>query len=401
MRIVVLSPYVPFPANRGGLADVWRRMQAMSVLGHDVMLVAPVDGGKERPEARFVDAIERVTKAQFYFPIIRSWRLTVIRLLRSFWVPWHAATRIPAARSLVGLQNCVREFQPDVLWLEGPWLGVVGKQLSKRLGVPLLYRSHNVEASYMLGQAKLAMCLRTRLTLRLSCIGLRRFEIRAIRRAVSIFDISMDDLEYWKGQGIRNLHWLPPLPEIVFRKQSTDPIRGDLVFVGNLSMPNNVRGVEWLLTEVLPRVRAQLPNVRCRIVGSNPSPHIRQLLTSTADVELCADVPDTVPYLFGARVLLNPVLSGSGVQVKMLDMLMTDAPIVTASQGTRGFPAEVRTLFRVADDADAFAQAVCEELRTSSVDIVARARARDLFSVAAVSRALEVAQQAKGNDGVI
>jgi polysaccharide biosynthesis protein PslH len=59
------------------------------------------------------------------------------------------------------------------------------------------------------------------------------------------------------------------------------------------------------------------------------------LLAGATGVELCADVPDPTIYLFGAKVLVNPVMTGSGVQVKMLDMLMTDAPIVTASQGTR------------------------------------------------------------------
>jgi hypothetical protein len=74
---------------------------------------------------------------------------------------------------------------------------------------------------------------------------------------------------------------------------------------------------------------------------------------------------------------------------------MTEAPIVTASQGTRGLPPEFRQLFRIADDADAFANAVCEELSASTVDVPARAAAREVFSVAAVGRALEMVSQSK------
>jgi hypothetical protein len=50
----------------------------------------------------------------------------------------------------------------------------------------------------------------------------------------------------------------------------------------------------------------------------------------------------------------------------------------------------------VADDADAFAQAICEELTESSVVLEARAAAREVFSVAAVGKVLELADIRRG-----
>jgi hypothetical protein len=370
----------------------------MTALGHDVMLVAPIDGAVEALGADVDSAISAVVRAKFFYPIRRSLLLTIVRLARSFWVPWHVSARDPDTETFGRLYESIRIFKPDFIWLDGPWLGVVGERLSDKLELPWLYRSHNIESIYMRGQAKLAVRLRDRLALHLACIGLKRFETRAILRSVAVFDISVDDLQYWKGLGMRHVYWLPPLPELAFRDRPDTLIVSDLVFIGNLGTPNNVRGVEWLVTEVLPRVRTQLPNVICRIVGSNPTPFICQLLNVSSGVELCSNVPDTTPYLFGAKVLVNPVMSGSGVQVKMLDMLMTDAPIVTASQGVRGLPSEFNRLFRIADNADAFAQAVCEELLCSSVNIANRVDARKVFSVAAVGKALDTAVQKRNAD---
>jgi hypothetical protein len=290
------------------------------------------------------------------------------------------------------LAQALARFAPDVLWLDGPWFAVACRRLAGALGAPILYRSHNIEFRYIWKQARLAPRLRDRLAWSCACIGLRRFETRAMRDAAAVFDISMDDLRYWQGRSMAHLHWLPPLPELAIRATAGPPVAGGLVFVGNLSLPNNARGVQWLLAEVLPRVRARLPGAACRIVGSNPSPLVRQCVAGAAGVELCANVADTLPHILGARVLVNPVMSGSGVQVKMLDMLMSDAPIVTASQGTRGLPQDMRALFRIADDAEAFARAVCEEWLAPSVDLAARARARERFSVRAVGLALDLAR---------
>ena len=383
---------MPYPPNRGGRADIWRRILAFRALGHEVLLVnVQEDAANRGPTPQELAFVDGVVTSRFSFGIRRGWLITVRQLANAWAVPWHAATRVPTGEAATALDAEIARFKPDFLWLDGPWFGVVGCRIAKRLGVPILYRSHNIEHHYIRSQARVAVRLRDRIAWTLATIGLQRFESGILQQAARVFDISVDDLEYWKARGIAQLHWLPPLPELAFSGPQEPAIPGDIVFVGNLGTPNNVRGVAWLVSEVMPKVRAQLPAAGCRIVGSNPTPFLRQLLQANPQVELCANVASAPPYLFGARVLVNPVMTGSGVQVKMLDMLMTDAPIVTCTQGTRGLPADLRAQFRVADDARAFAAAICEELRQPSVNAKARAVARKAFSISAVGEALDIA----------
>lgn len=399
LRIVVFSSDTPYPPNRGGRADVWRRIEAFRQLGHEVFLVNLTEAsGPNAPTPQDLAHIDSVVEGRFSFPIKRGPLITAKQLLRSRAVPWHASTRIPSASEKDVLLGQLDRFAPGFLWLDGPWFSVLCREAAQRYSIPMLYRSHNIEHIYLAGQAKAALSMRDRIAWSLACIGLKNFETNILKDAASVFDISVDDLSFWKVHGINNIHWLPPLPELAFRERPRMLIPSDVVFIGNLGTPNNVRGVAWLVTEVVPRVRARLPDIAFRIVGSNPTPYIRQLLENTAGVELCASVPDTTPYLFGAKVLVNPVMTGSGVQVKMLDMLMTDAPIVTASQGTRGLPADFKRLFRIADDADSFARAVMEELASSSVDLAHRDNSRKVFSVTAVGHALDTASQARNTE---
>ena len=392
----MFSPDIPFPPNRGGRADVWRRIKAFRQFGHEVFLINYQEqDGPSSPTTDALKSVDSVVNQRYSFFMKRGFLIMAKRLALSWFVPWHAAARMPSFGEKLSLFSLLDQFKPDYLWLDGPWFSVLCNETSDRYAAPILYRSHNIEHVYLPGQAKVAVRLRDRVAWSLACVGLRRFEYDAIKRALAVFDISVDDMSYWKSRGMRHIHWLPPFPELAFRDRPNNTFSSDIVFIGNLGTPNNVRGVEWFVTEVLPRVRALFPRIVCRVVGSNPTPFILKLLEMEVDVELCANVPDTTPYLFGAKVLVNPVMSGSGVQVKMLDMLMTDAPIVTSSQGTRGLPAEFKSLFRIADDADAFARAVIEELNVPSVDLSVRGAARNIFSVAAIEQVLEVAASAK------
>lgn len=391
MRIVVFSPDVPFPPNRGGRADIWRRILAFKALGHAVMLVNLHEpDGPTAPTAAHLQAIDATVDARFSFPMKRGPGRTLRQLALSWWTPWHAATRIPEPAERKVLDATITGFQPDLLWLDGPWFGPLGLALAAQCRLPLAYRSHNVEHTYLWGQAAAAVRWRDQVAWRLACIGVERLQLRLMQRACAVFDISRDDLAYWAAQGVQRLHWLPPLPELALVRDRPAPIAGEVLFLGNLRTPNNMRGVQFLLQAVWPRVRQQLPMARLRVVGSNPAPEVPAWIGACPGAELQRDVPDPLAYLLGARVLVNPVMTGSGVQLKTLDMLMTDAPVVSTTQGLRGLPAETEQAVWVADTADAFAQSICDALREGITPAQApqRAALRTRFGVRGLAEAL-------------
>lgn len=364
----------------------------MRALGHEVMLVClhePV--GPTAPSAADLAAVDAVVARRFMFPIRRSpWR-TLRQLAMAWHTPWHAATRVPSRAEQQQLWVLLDAFAPDLLWLDGPWFGRVVLVRQAVRSLPLAYRSHNIEHQYLRRQAAVAVQLRDRLAWRMACWGLRHFERLLMDSADAVFDISVDDLAFWRAQGVQRQHWLPPLPELAVAAAPEQVVPGEVVFVGNLATPNNVRGVQFLLCEVLPKLRALQPGVSVSIVGSRPTADVRAWVAA-AGATLHADVAEPMQHMLGARVLVNPVLTGSGVQLKTLDMLMTDRPIVTTTQGTRGLPEDVTAQLQVADAPQEFANAVCRALALNTVDTQARSRARRWFTVDGVQQALQTMQ---------
>lgn len=394
MRLLVLAPDTPFPPHRGGRADVWRRILALRALGHEVMLVhlhEPV--GPLAPCAEDLAAMERVVASRFSFPIKRGpWR-TLRQLVGAHRIPWHAATRLPEPAEQGALDARIDAFQPELMWLDGPWFGPLAERIAQARGLGWAYRSHNVEHQYLRRQAAAALSRRDRIAWRLACIGVESLEWRLMQRARAVFDISMDDLAFWQARGLQRGHWLPPLPEAALLQDLPAPVPAEVVFVGNLTTPNNVRGVEFLVQSVWPRVRRQRPAARLAIVGSNPSAQVRAVIAQCEGAELRSNVAEPMAHLLGARLLVNPVMTGSGVQLKMLDMLFTALPIVSAAQGLRGLPSALAATVAVADDAEGFAQAILAGL-ADGLPVerqAARAAARAPFTVQGLGRALDLA----------
>lgn len=392
MKLVVFSSDVPYPANRGGRADVWRRLLALKLLGHEVMLVHLFEAtGPTAPTQQHWAVIDEVVASRFSFPMRRgAWR-TFRQLLNCYWRPWHAATRTPESGEYKILMDRLVRFKPDLLWLEGPWFGPLVERVASDLGLTYAYRSHNVEHVYLWGQARAAVRRRDQIAWRLACVGVKRLELRLMTNARAVFDISMDDLAFWREQGIQRQYWLPPLPELAVGKRPLDLIDCEVLFLGNLGTPNNVRGVEFLVQTVWPKVLSKRPDSRLTIVGSNPTDFVHECIASAQGVELRESVTEPLRYLLGARVLVNPVMTGSGVQLKTMDMLLTDAPVVTTAQGMRGLPAEMADAVVVAQDGERFASAILEALSNAGAsELVRQARlsAQAQFSVKGLAFAL-------------
>jgi hypothetical protein len=393
LSIVVVAQEFPYPPNHGGRADVWRRLRAFKALGARIALVCWYDDGVNAPAANEIAAVNAVVDALVAVPKRGGGRRALVRLGRiACGTPSHAAARVMDDSVFTAAISQIGTFGPNAVWLDSPYGGVFAARLCKQMKLPMFYRSHNIEHTYFLGQASAATSMRDKLAWYVACVNLKSFEKRMYEQAVISFDISADDLLFWKAEGLSNGAWLPPLPEVALEKPllATRALEArELAFLGNLHTPNNVRGLVWFVKEVLPIICASRPQTIFTIAGSRPNDITRQLANNPA-IRLVENVNNVPEFLEGSRVLVNPVLTGSGVNVKTLDMLMTDRPIVSTPQGVTGLTGEIQALCAVATSPEEFAAKVLTALNEPKVDLAARAAGRMAFSLESVKTALQI-----------
>jgi SAM-dependent methyltransferase/glycosyltransferase involved in cell wall biosynthesis len=148
------------------------------------------------------------------------------------------------------------------------------------------------------------------------------------------------------------------LPNIHRCLASTRPwaTRRDLMFLGGYEHVPNVDAVEWFVERILPRVRRALPEVVFQVVGSKVPDRLRRLESQA--VRIVGYVADLGPLFESSRVFVSPLRYGAGMKGKIGQSMSHGLPVVTTSVGAEGMMLVDGENAMVADDPDAFADAV-------------------------------------------
>lgn len=127
----------------------------------------------------------------------------------------------------------------------------------------------------------------------------------------------------------------------------------------------------WVLDEVLPRLRAQIPNVHFYIVGTNSDRTLGH--RRGPNVTVTGKLPSVLPYLCNADVALVPLKFESGTRFKILEAGACGVPLVSTTLGAEGIPVTSGKDILLADDPDDFAAAVVKLIQNRPfADAIAR-----------------------------
>jgi GT2 family glycosyltransferase len=149
-----------------------------------------------------------------------------------------------------------------------------------------------------------------------------------------------------------------------------------MLFLGSFRHLPNAEALHWLANHVLPLVLALRPEARLVVIGSDP-PAQYSLPDFGRALELRGFVDDILEPLSQYSVFVCPILSGSGVRVKLLEAFAAGIPAVSTRIGAEGLAREDGDVCALADDPNGFAEKIlwlfdhpCE-----AVEMARRARA--------------------------
>lgn len=391
MKISIIAMEIPYPPIHGGRADIWRRIKALSDLGTDLQLLCWC------PKVCKPEDLAMIKKyVKNFYPIYYDRKIAakIRRFIHLFSYPLEVTSRILQEKQWEEILSVVGSFEPDVILSDHVHCGVVALPLSQKLNIPMIVRSHDIEHLHYGYLLKSAKGYRKILRL-LSLNHLEGYEKSMFKQSLAFYDISADDLNFWKNEGFTNGYFLPPLIESFDQKSDAvddvsvkTKVDYDLVFLGNLRTENNMAGIAWLIQEVLPLLKVHLPEIKVLIAGSNPTYRIQKLVEKSDGVDLKINPVSAMDIYQSGHILVNPVATGSGVSIKSIDMLTAGKPIVTLPKGLYGLPEEAKQFFRVAVDANSFAVEVLNCLNEKHSKVPDRDVLNSLFGYSVIENFL-------------
>jgi GT2 family glycosyltransferase len=149
----------------------------------------------------------------------------------------------------------------------------------------------------------------------------------------------------------------------------------NLLFVGNFRHPPNTQALNFFIENVLPLVRRERPAAHLTVIGAHAPPGLESELRRPG-VTFLGPVEDIREPLSRYAVFVCPILSGSGVRVKLLEAFAAGIPVVSTRLGAEGLLEHGADFLVVSERAEDFAAGVVDLLAhpRKAQEIAARAR---------------------------
>lgn len=109
----------------------------------------------------------------------------------------------------------------------------------------------------------------------------------------------------------------------------------NIIFVGKMSYEPNIVAVMYFVNEILPAIRHEYPKLELFIVGANPDERIKKL-NSVPGIKVTGFVDTIEPYFQNATIVVAPMLTGAGIQNKIIQAMSYGCCVATSSIGAEG-----------------------------------------------------------------
>ncbi|WP_395747308.1 glycosyltransferase family 4 protein [Prosthecobacter sp.] len=380
MRILWVKTGPLLPLDTGGKRRTHAMLTEMS-REHEVTYLALLPEGCALHPAEEADAYARtkiwVTASVISKHTVRFWWQLMKSTLCSS--KPYALEKYEAPQLREKLRELARTDAFDLVICDflAPALNFSGLSFS----APRLLFEHNMEAQIWQRLAASQSSLLKRWYFKLQHRRMERWEARLCREFDGVITVSPEDSEIaMKDYGLTNVLGHVPTGVDVSAFKAAKPGGPDAPFttgfLGSMDWMPNIDACLYFVREILPRVRAELPEARFLIIGRNPPASIRQLACADDRVEVTGTVEDVQPCVHRCHAIAIPLVAGGGTRIKIYEAMAMGVPVVSTTIGAEGLEVSHGEDILLADEPQAFAAALVALARDSALREKLAAHAR-------------------------
>jgi glycosyltransferase involved in cell wall biosynthesis len=355
MKILMLTPYLPYPPDSGGQIRTLNLLKYLSK-SHEITLVALY---KNEQQKQYASGLEEYCKEVHVCKRPeKPWQISnILKSVFSF-LPFLIVRNFsPEAKRVV--HRLLEEEEFDVIHAETFYI----MPHIPETKVPILLVEQTIEFKvYQHFVSTLPFFLRFGLWL--DIFKLKFWEIYYWKKASLVAAVSQSDKQIIDNSIHRTTTEVIPngagdqmfalsVPE----KNITKP---KLLFVGNFSWLQNTEAAEYLLDKVLPLLTKEMPSIEVIIAGQN-------LNSKTSIIEnnqvTCIDIApeddETIRKVYDeATLFVAPIFGPGGTRLKILAAMASGLPIIASRTGIEGLNVKIGQDVLVANNPKEFVSCI-------------------------------------------
>ena len=359
MRILQICNKVPYPPSDGGAIGILNFTKGFADIGHNVTVFS-MNTNKHYCD---INCVPEDLKKKINFQIIDvpaeiKFSGALKNLLFSK-LPYNAE-RFINENFKQQLISHLKENEYDVVQLEGLYLYPYEKTVRKYSKALVSLRSHNVEYEIWDRVSKQETNFIKRKYLEILTKRLKKFETESLNNYDVLIPVTKRDNDRLNEMGNTK-------PSLVIQtgvyldhlKPNTSKLEYPSVFhIGALDWAPNQEGLKWFYENVWGLVIAKSPNIKIYIAGRNAPEWMITFIKKQQNVIYLGEIDDAYKFMNEKAIMIVPLLSGSGLRVKIIEGMSLGKTIVSTTVGTEGLDTTNNKNIMITDDTFAFAESI-------------------------------------------
>jgi glycosyltransferase involved in cell wall biosynthesis len=359
MEILLLCNKFPYPPDDGSSLAIFNLISELAISPEVKLTIFSLNTKKHFKDSNAFpkELLKKCTLHTHYIDTDITFSRTIANLLTT--KAFHAS-RFISNDSTAALLQLLKTKSFDIVHLESVFMGVYMPFLRKHTTAKLTIRMHNIESLLWERQTEKETGLIKRWYLALQTKRLKSFEKDCLNSADALIPITEVDANYLIENQITSkpIHILPF--GVTPTQYTANPLNNTnrINFLGSMDWLPNQMGLQWFLDSVWLKVQRKLPHLKLHIAGKNTSSFTQKKQHKNVIFE--GPVPDAKQFLRTGNIFIVPILTGSGVRIKMLEAMATGCCVVSTNIGAEGIIGENGKDYLIANTPEAFANTIIE-----------------------------------------
>ena len=231
------------------------------------------------------------------------------------------------------LRQVLQEEAFDVVHVESIFLTPYVPLIRKHSNAKVVLRAHNVEHKIWQRIEKSERNPFKRRYLRHLALTLGAYEREHVNDYDGVVSITENDAQFFREHGRKPVISIPfgVIPE---QLDNVAPESNSLFHIGSMDWRPNQEGIDWFLENVWPLVHERMPQLTFYLAGRKMPKELLQL--QQPGVKVIGEVSDASYFINSKLINIVPLLSGSGIRVKIIEAMAAGKTVIATTIGAEG-----------------------------------------------------------------